>query len=130
MSRTLRRSGRSLFSAMLLSGLFATAALAQDPGPVGDWEGTLVAGGQEFPLVFHVTADADGALSSTLDSPSQAAFGIPTGETTFEEGTLTITVPDILGNYEGALSEDGNALTGTWTQSGMSLELSLTRVES
>lgn len=130
MSRTLLRSGRSLFSAMLLSGLFATAAIAQDAGPVGDWEGTLSAGGQEFPLVFHVTEGEEGALSSTLDSPSQGAFAIPTGETTFEDGTLTISVPDIAGSYEATLSEDGDTLTGTWTQAGMSFELSLTRVES
>ena len=124
---------RMTAGAFLLATLIGTAmygsALAQDASPVGDWEGTLIAPGAEYPLVLHVTEGDDGTLGATMDSPSQAAFGIAGGEVTFEDGLLSISFPDIAGGYEGMLSEDGGSLTGTWSQGGMSLDLNMTRSE-
>ncbi|MDX1394108.1 MAG: hypothetical protein R3195_06950 [Gemmatimonadota bacterium] len=117
---------RTLLAALAMSVALAGTVVAQS-GPVGDWEGTLSAGGQEFPLVFHITGDAGGALSTTLDSPSQSAFGMVGDTTTFEDGALAITFSAIGGSYEATISEDGNTFTGTWTQAGMSFPLEIAR---
>ena len=118
---------RVLLASLVMSVGFAAAAAAQT-GPVGDWEGILSAGGQEFPLVFHITGD-EGNLSTTLDSPSQGAFGMAGDSTTFEDGELSITFASIAGAFEAVISEDGSTLTGTWTQAGMSFPLEITRSE-
>ena len=117
---------RSSVAAALVAGILALPSTAQEAGPAGDWEGTLSAGGQEFPLVLHVVAGEEG-LSATMDSPSQGAFGIPGEAVTFEEGTLTISFTSIAGSYEATLAEDGDTLSGTWTQAGMSFPLELVR---
>jgi uncharacterized protein len=93
---------------------------------VGTWVGTLE--GLSLRLVFHVSAGEDGALVSVLDSPDQGATGIPTGSTTFEDGTLVIAVPGIGGRYEGTLQEDGT-FHGSWSQGGGSYGLDLEKVE-
>jgi hypothetical protein len=127
MKRTMQTL-RAAFAFALFAGALAVPAAAQDASPVGDWQGTLSAGGQEFPLVLHVVAGEDG-LTATMDSPSQGAFGIPGDTATFSEGTLTISFSSIAGSYEATLGEDGDTLSGTWTQGGMSLPLELTRAE-
>jgi len=126
MTRTLG-SLRALAAATAIACTLAGGVVAQEPGPVGDWEGTLSAGGQEFPLVFHITAADDGTLSTTLDSPSQGAFGMQGDSTAFADGTLTIAFTSIAGSFEAALSEEGDTLAGTWSQAGMSFPLELTR---
>jgi len=124
------RSVRAFLSALLVLGAAAGSAAAQDPSPLGDWEGTLAAGGQEIPIVFHITAGDDGELSATFDSPSQGGFGIATSAVTFADGVFSFEVPAIPGaGYEGTLSEDGSALAGHWSQSGQSLELDMSRSE-
>ena len=56
------------------------APLAQDkpvPGAnvLGDWLGIFDAGVAKLTLVLHITQDAPGALTGTLDSPAQNARG-------------------------------------------------------
>ncbi|MFQ5530617.1 MAG: alpha/beta hydrolase family protein, partial [Gemmatimonadota bacterium] len=83
---------------------------------VGDWSGSLQAGGAEFFLVLHVTESED-ALSATIDSPDQGAYGIEASSTIYANDTLTVTFAAIAGEYVGTLSEEGK-LVGTWTQGG------------
>lgn len=111
-------------------GAGVPGASAQDTGSipvVGRWQGVMDAGPQgEITMVFEVSRNDSGVLTSTLDVPTQGAAGIPTGETTFAHDTLTITVPAVQGRYQGVLSEDG-ALVGTWSQGPASLPLTLSR---
>ncbi|MCH7749980.1 MAG: alpha/beta fold hydrolase [Acidobacteria bacterium] len=93
---------------------------------VGDWHGSLEVPGATLPLIFHIT-ETDGSLSATLDSPAQGATGIPVDTVTFEDGHVTLRVNAIGGGYEGDLSND--TLRGSWSQSGMSFDLTLERGE-
>ncbi len=54
---------------------------------VGTWEGTLKVS-QELRIVIHVTKEADGILSSALDSPDQSAFGIAADSTTVKRKSI------------------------------------------
>ena len=109
---------RSLLLALALS----TSAVAQSP-VVGDWSGTIEGAG--LVAVFHIT-ETDGALAATLDVPAQGAMGLPTGTTTLDGQTLTVTVPAVGGVYTGTL--DGDVVTGEWEQGGAALPLVLRRL--
>lgn len=127
------RSGRyTIFgSAALALVLLAAAAVADNGGVAGDWEGEMSAGGQSIGVIFHVTEKDDGSLSGTMDVPAQGAMGIPADETTFADGTLTLIFNSVPGGgrYEGTLSEDEHSLEGTWSQGPNSLPLNLTKIE-
>ncbi len=112
-------------------GLMAASSVAAQDGIVGDWQGTISAGGQTLEMAFHVTEAEDGTLATTLDVPAQGAFGIPVEEPAFAEGVFTFGMSMAPGgaSYSGTLSEDGATLTGTWTQGGMDVELNMTRSE-
>lgn len=101
---------------------------------VGDWHGSFTAeppGGmaQTLRIVFHITATDDG-FTSTLDSPDQGpdAFGIATDTTTFENKELTIKLGAIDFVYNGKLT-DAKTIDGSFTQSGMTFDLDLTKKE-
>jgi len=61
---------------------------------VGDWVGTLEAGGAEFALVLHIT-ESDSGLAATMDSPDQGAFGILASSVTVTGDSLTVQIEDI-----------------------------------
>jgi len=107
------------------TGGVAVASAAQDE-VVGDWAGALDLGSASLRVVFHISRSEDGALSATMDSPDQGAFGIAVDSTSFEDRKLTMSIAAVAGGYEGTLQDDGS-LQGTWSQGGQSLPLNLTR---
>ena len=92
---------------------------------VGTWSGTLSAGTQTLRLVFHIEADADGALTATMDSPDQGQTGMPVNTVSFDGTTLRADLTYAGAYFEGALSSDGAALDGSWNQGGATLPLRL-----
>ncbi|MEM8486219.1 MAG: alpha/beta hydrolase [Bacteroidota bacterium] len=94
----------------------------------GAWEGNLVLPNGQLRIVFNLKAEGDG-LSATMDSPDQGATGIPVTSTTLEAGILTLNASAIRGTYKGTVNEAGDAIAGTWSQGGMSLELNLSKTE-
>lgn len=110
----------------------ATAIVApasvQVPAPqlTGAWEGRITVGGQSIRVVFQIADDG----SATMDSPDQGAFGIPADRPVLEGGVVRIGVPAVGGRFEGALSDDGQTLTGTLHQGAAALPLAMTRQAS
>ena len=110
----------------------ATAIVApasvQAPAPqlTGAWEGRITVGGQSIRVVFQIADDG----SATMDSPDQGAFGIPADRPVLEGGVVRIGVPAVGGRFEGALSDDGQTLTGTLHQGAAALPLVMTRQAS
>ncbi|WP_299834426.1 S9 family peptidase [uncultured Tenacibaculum sp.] len=92
----------------------------------GSWKGTLKVQGMEMPLVFNIS-EKDGAFSSTMDSPSQGATGIPMDITTFTDNTLTVIFKKAGINYSAKL--EGKEFKGTFKQGGMEIPLSLQKTE-
>jgi len=105
-----------------------TTAVATQPSIVGDWAGTLSAGGAQLRLLLHVTAAKDGTLSATLDSIDQGANGIPVNSVTLKDGKLNLTVDAVHGTYEGTVNTDATEIAGTWSQ-GQPLELNFKRAQ-
>ncbi|MFW6313322.1 MAG: alpha/beta hydrolase family protein, partial [Spirochaetota bacterium] len=92
----------------------------------GTWSGTVDAGGQQVLLVFDLSTD-NGSLTATMDSPAQGATGIPVEEAVFEDGRLTMHLPQMGASYTGDLADDATAIEGVFSQGGMDFDLDLTR---
>ncbi len=98
-----------LAATAILSALTLTAQ-------TGPWTGKLKVQNTELTLVF----DLD---KSTLDVPAQSAKDIPTKVSRTATGAITIEIPSINASYKGLWL--GRAITGTFTQNGMSFPLLL-----
>lgn len=93
----------------------------------GDWAGS-VAG--QIPLVLHLRAEAKGALTATLDSPSQGANNLTCANIKLAGTTFSFEVPIVQGSYSGTLSTDGKAISGTWTQGGNASPLDFSQTKT
>lgn len=98
-------------------------AMAQEIA--GQWNGFLKVPGGQLALVFNITKNENG-YSATMDSPDQGAKGIPVASTSFENRTLKFEIPNARIVFEGTLNQF-NVIVGTFTQSGQSLPLNLSR---
>jgi len=110
----------------LLPGLGLAAAT---PGITGYWVGTLTVPGGTLHVVFHISKAGDDAYAATLDSPDQGAAGIPVDTVTLVDGTLTLVIDKIHGQFTGTIAADETKITGNWTQGGGTLPLTLARTE-
>src|SRR2546423_13333320 len=88
------------------------------PGVVGDWRGTLTAGGQQLRLVLKVTRTLAGGLAATLDSPDQSATDLPLEDVTYADRILRFEfrAAGTPAGFEGALSRDATEIAGSWQQ--------------
>ncbi len=78
------------------------------------WQGTLTLD-KGLRIVLKITPAGD-PYKATLFSIDQGGDGIPVSKITLDGSTVTMTITQIDGKYEGKLSPDGKAITGTWTQ--------------
>ena len=101
-----------------------TLGMAKAQDFTGDWSGELSVQGMKLPLVMHISQN-DNVFVTTLDSPMQGAKGIPTGTTTVNQDSITVTIPAIGAIYRAKMVN--GKMSGTFTQSGMSLPLELSR---
>ena len=110
--------------------LVSALGFAQTPAsPVaGAWEGAIDAGAVRLRIGVAITAQPDGTLSATMDSPDQGAFGLPLSGVTFSDGVLKFVLQRANGAFEGRLNAAGTEIAGTWTQ-GMALPLVLKKTE-
>lgn len=112
---------------VIAAAVVLTACLAQAQDIIGDWQGTLKAGGAELRLVLHITKAADGSLKGALDSVDQGANGIPVTAISLKGSKLTLELASIGGAYEGTVNADGTTIAGTWAQGGQGLPLDFKR---
>jgi len=116
-----------LFVSMLLIGLGGSNTFAQKPADVvGDWSGALQAGGGSLRLALHVSKDAAGKLSVTLDSLDQNAMELQGSNAVLKGNSFSFEIPTVSGTYTGTLDSDGKNIRGIWSQ-GVPLPLLLTR---
>jgi pimeloyl-ACP methyl ester carboxylesterase len=108
---------RIALAVVMTSGFLGSAFGQGSPTPVGDWQGTISAGGAELRVVLHISKTDDEKLNATLDSIDQpGSNGIPVTSISLKEAKLTFSAASIHAFYEGKLSADGGAIHGTWIQ--------------
>ncbi len=88
-------------------------------GQTGSWSGKLDVQGTKLTLVFHLDGD-----EPSMDSPDQAAFGIPIQVERSELGKVTIQIPALGASFEGQWLI--KQIVGTFKQMSLSLPLTLT----
>jgi hypothetical protein len=98
-------------------------------GLTGHWQGSLnLSPAISLRLVLHVTADAAGALSATLDSLDQNTKDQPASSVTFADGLVRVEFAPMSARYEGKLSANGATLEGRWKQGAADLSLFFQRL--
>jgi len=104
--------------------LFFTAVTIHSQDITGTWQGMLEAGNTRLRLVFHIERK-DTTFTTTMDSPDQGAFGLPTTRTTFNEHKLEIVASGLGLFYRGIWEND--SVKGTFNQGGIPVPLLLKR---
>lgn len=110
----------------LLGSLCAVVAFSGGGSPSsadGNWQGKLSGSGAVERIVLHVAG-----ANATLDSPDTGKLGIPLQHVAAGENTLGFDISEQKVVFRGKLSADGTAITGTWTQDGQELPLTLVRL--
>ena len=115
------------FFSPVMSPLSAAPVDSYQEGIVGTWLGTLSVQSTQLRIVFHIKAAEDGTLTATMDSPDQAAAGIPVSEVTYAGRHVVLVSAMVAGEFQGDLSADGSQLVGEWHQGGLTLPLTLTK---
>lgn len=108
---------------LVLMSLTGLAQVQPTSALIGSWSGKLNAGAISLTLVLHLE-QADGYVTVTMDSPDQGAKGLACKKDYLSDDSIAVTV--YIGATYRAKLKDG-ALNGTFSQSGMSLPLVLTR---
>jgi hypothetical protein len=90
----------------------------------GRWTGNLDVGGTQITIVLTIANRADGTASVLIAQASEP--GLQLEAAMHESGSaVSFEVPATSGAWKGTLAN--NSMTGTWTQPGGSLPLTLTR---
>lgn len=126
MDKRLNQMKKISFGVFLMA-LLTPAFMSAQPTITGTWNGVLdIQGIQKLRIVFHIQEE-NGVYTATMDSPDQGAAGIPTQGITYEHPVLTIDMSALGAKYQGTVAEDFSTITGTFTQAGMNMDLSLGR---
>jgi hypothetical protein len=96
----------------------------------GIWEGAMDINGTPLHLRLNFTKNADGSIAGTLDSPDQKVTGLRIDSISRAGDSVKLEVKTIGGSYQGTLNKEASTLTGTWTQMGNGLPLTLQRKKS
>jgi len=110
----------------------AAGAGAKKPGDAiasveGVWQGALEANGLRLRFQIHVTHDDQKQLVAALDSPDQGIGGLPAVKVSQKLAVFHFEIPVVQGVYEGTLNAAKSAITGTWTQGGITRNLNFQR---
>lgn len=96
-----------------------TFVAARHPSPVdGFWLGSLAIEPNPLRIQITVRSGEAGREFCSLDSLDERATGLECKIVAVDGRTLSFEVPGIEARWAGALSQNGNSLKGTWTQSG------------
>jgi pimeloyl-ACP methyl ester carboxylesterase len=93
----------------------------------GVWQGALEANGMRLRLQLHVSHDDQKHLVAALDSPDQGISGLPATKVSQKETAFHFEIPVVNGVYEGTLNATKSAMSGAWTQGGVTRELKFQR---
>ena len=96
-------------------------------GAEGVWQGALEANGMRLRLQLHVSHDDQKHLVAALDSPDQGVSGLPATKVSQKEAVFHFEIPVVNGVYEGTLNTAKSAMSGGWTQNGVTRDLKFQR---
>lgn len=116
---------------LLLALPIVYPAGAQDaPDPAGNWDGAIVTPNGDLGINVDLTVEDD-VWSGNISIPAQGAQDLPLADVVVDGVKVGFKIPNVPGDptFDGTLSEDGNVISGAYTQSGATVEFKLTRTQ-
>ena len=104
-----------IFACMLLAGTVRAQTPAPASGLEGTWAGVL---GGQLHLIVTIKKSGDGGFEGTLNSVDQQAT-LAMSSITLKGDSVRFEVPRVGGLYEGNLNKSADAISGSWTQTGI-----------
>lgn len=119
-------------SAVMLVGFVASPRARSPQGPptvVGAWAGAISLPPGPMAIAVSLTADAAGVWSGTIDIPAQGARGLPLGNISVKGRDVSFAIAGVPGDprLAGTVSDDGQTMTGTFSQGTGSFPFELKR---
>lgn len=111
-------------SLLMMLTVLTPNALAEESF-VGDWHGEIRLPGMALGIQVHLNYAED--WTGEIDIPAQQARAVPLGEISVQNERILFKMPGIPGDPSFDGTRKGDAIAGTYTQSGQSFEFSLTR---
>ncbi|MFZ0828665.1 MAG: sigma-70 family RNA polymerase sigma factor [Verrucomicrobiia bacterium] len=93
----------------------------------GYWKGTLKAGNTMLRVALKIAERADGTFRATGDSPDQGSKDVEASSVTYHRPTVRVEFGGISGVFEGAVDDSDRVITGSLTQGGKPMPLTLER---
>ena len=114
---------------LLLVASLGGSAIGQSTSVAGHWEGAIKVpkpGGLEVDVDLR---QKDGSWEGDISIPEQNATDLPLTKIKVDGADVAFTIDEVPGEptFTGKLSEDGNSLTGTFSQGGQEFPFSLQR---
>ena len=98
--------------------------------PSGHWEGTIQTPNMDVRIEIDLAKNSNGDLAGTFGSPAQNLKGLALATFAVRGKSVSFQVKGSPGErvFDGVLSADGRSFSGDYTQVGLSLPFSLTRI--
>ena len=126
----LKNGLKGLFLFLLMAVIWGASPLAaQDsPSPKGHWDGVIEMPGQELGVNVDLMEEG-GVWSGDISIPDQQAEDFPLGGISVTGSRVSFRMEGIPGTptFTGTLSEDGQTISGSFSQAGQTFPFSLTR---
>lgn len=123
----MRSFGRALCVAAFCLVVATAQGQAPSPDLAGTWQGKLIVPGGSLRLVFHISKNAAGEYSGTVDSVDQGASGLPIKSASLVGHKARVEMAAPVASFEGTLSADGKRIEGQFMQNGATLPLTIER---
>ncbi len=119
---------KSLTLFLIIFILSFTVLSADKNALIGEWTGSVKVPGQELDVVVEFLFE-DNLVVGFIDIPLQQAIDLSLENITLENSNITFAIKDVPGEptFNGNLSDDGNTISGEFTQSGATFPFSLIR---
>ena len=117
-------------SCLCLLLAFSTASAAQTTvSPAGHWEGGIAVPSMELKVLIDLALDAGGKWIGDIDIPAQRVTDMPLKGISVSGSAVGFELSMGPGEpaFQGKLSEDGNTLSGDFTQGGNTFPFTLKR---
>jgi CubicO group peptidase (beta-lactamase class C family) len=114
---------------MIISFLSPAFLAAVEPSIAGHWEGAIELPGTKLNVDIDFTQKEDGSWTGDISIPAQNAKDLPLGNISLKGNDISFEITGVPGNptFKGALSEDGQKISGQFTQGGQTFPFSLGR---
>ena len=114
---------------VIISLFFSSHGSSQNSTKViGNWSGQLELPTSKLEIIFKISVDENGVLTTKMDVPLQGAKDLTVSKTEVKNDSLFLEVAMIMGSFKGEFETD-KKINGMWKQGGAELPLVLEKTD-